>query len=308
MVKINNDQKTIISDWCYYLVAFLDVLGQKEVFNKLCRIKSGDELDDTLRGEISENLVYLEELRENLKKYFIEYSSDEPSKINVDVSFKEKFNQMRKAEIYFQFFSDSVIAFVPLEFQSFYTVAANSVYGVLGGCCGAVLGTLVAEHAIRGGIEISWATRLKSGDIYGPALNKAYHLESKVANYPRIIIGGEVWNFLNSLSDKVQQHPNQTQQDIDGCKRIADHCLKFISKDIDGTRILDYLGPDFLKLNKNSPNFFAIVDESKKFISASLDKNKREGNSKLESKYQYLGDYFQSRSAIVEEARKSSIL
>jgi hypothetical protein len=70
MVKTNNDQKTITSDWCYYLVAFLDVLGQKEVFNKLCRINYGDEIGNDLKEEISENLFYLKTLRDNLKKHF----------------------------------------------------------------------------------------------------------------------------------------------------------------------------------------------------------------------------------------------
>lgn len=305
MVKIDDDRNTITSDWCYYLVAFLDVLGQKEVLNKLCRIRSCDEIDDTLREEISENLVYLEKLRENLEKHFIGYTSDEPSKISVDVSFQEKFNQMRKAEIYFRFFSDSLIAFVPLEFRLFYSVTANSVWGVLAGCCMEVIGSLYVGHAIRGGIEISWATRLRSGEVYGPVLNKAFHLENKAAKNPRIIIGDEVWNYLKNLSAKIKQHRNQIQMDIDLCQKMADRRLKLISEDIDRKRILDYLGPGFLELGKKLPDFFRIYDGSKNFIRASLDKYKREGNSKLESKYQYLGDYFKSRSTVVEEARKS---
>jgi hypothetical protein len=211
---------------------------------------------------------------------------------------------MRMVEVYFQFFSDSLIAFVPLEFRSFYSVRANSVRGVLAGCCMAVLGSLANGHVIRGGIEISWSTRLRSGEVYGPALNKAYYLESKAAENPRVIIGDKVWDFLNSLSDKIRQHPDQAQMDIDYCKKIADCCLKLISDDADGKRILDYLGAGFLEFRKKLPDFFKIHDDSRKFISDSLDKFKREGNSKLASKYQYLAEYFDRRSTIIEEARK----
>lgn len=297
------DDGTIInSDWCYYLVAYLDVLGQKEVFNKLCPIKSGDEINDVLKEEISKNIFYLSHFRDNLISFIESYTSDEPSGVNVDPAFLSQFNQMRKAEILFQYFSDSVIAFVPLEFKTFYSVAVNGAWGVLAGCCMAILGSLSKGHAIRGGIEISWGTRLESGEIYGPALNKAYFLESKIAKNPKIIIGDGVWNFLRSASDKVRQHPKQIPKDIDYCQIIADRCLSLISDDIDGSRTLDYLGPGFLELQKNSPEFYQLYEESKQFVVNSFKKYLEEGNSKLAEKYRYLVDFFQSRSPFIEKA------
>ena len=297
------DDGTIInSDWCYYLVAYLDVLGQKEVFNKLCPIKSGDEINDVLKEEISKNIFYLSHFRDNLRSFFESYTSDEPSGVNVDPAFLSQFNQMRKAEIYFQFFSDSLIAYAPLEFKTYYTVPLNSIWGVMGACCQVMLSSLTTGHAVRGGIEIGLATRLKSGEIYGPALNKAYCLESKIAKNPKIIIGDGVWNFLKSVSDKNRQHSNQTQRDIDGCKIIADRCLSLISDDIDGSRTLDYLGPGFLELQKNSPEFYQLYEESKQFVVNSFKKYSEEGNSKLAEKYRYLVDFFQSRSPFIEKA------
>lgn len=303
-MEINNNQKTASSDWCYYLVAFLDVLGQKEVFNKLYHIKSGNEIGYALEEEISGNLLYLEKLRDIIKEYFINYRSEEPSQISVDPSSKEQFDEMRRMEIYFQFFSDSIIAFVPLEFRSFYSVRVDSVWGVLGGCCAAVLWSLAHSHAIRGGIEISWGTRLSSGEVYGPVLNKTFYLESEVAKNPRIIVGKKLYDFLNALSDKIPQHRDQTQMDIGYCKKRGDDCLKLISDDLDSKRILDYLGAGFLGLNKDLPEFFEIHDNSKKFVFSCLDKYTRDGNSKLILKYQYLADYFDRRSVIIEEARK----
>lgn len=305
-MKANENDIEIYSDWCYYLVAFLDVLGQKEIFAKLSEIRTIEEIDDGIKKDISENLYYLEQLRKNLESYFNDYTSKEASSVRVDEPCKEKFDQMRKAEIYFQYFSDSLIAFVPLEFRSFYSVTVNGVWGVLGACESAVLGSLAVEHAVRGGIEICWGTRLKTGEIYGPALSKAYHLESKVAGYPRIVIGDELWNYLNSLSNKVKQHTAQEQIDIDACQRMADRCLKLIAKDNDGHLLLDYLGPGFLELNKGSQDFFRIYDLSRKFVYDSLFKWKQENNTKLASKYQKLCNYFQTKSIFIEEARKPS--
>lgn len=304
-MKANGNDIEIYSDWCYYLVAFLDVLGQKEIFAKLSKIRAIEEIDDGIKKDISENLYYLEQLRKNLEKYFNDYTSEEASSILVGESFKEKFDQMRRAEIYFQYFSDSLIAFVPLEFKSFYSVMVNGVYGVLGACGLAVLGSLAVEHAVRGGIEICWGTRLRSGEIYGPALNKAYLLENVEAKYPRIVVGEGVWNYLNSLSNNVQQHPAQVQIDVDACKGMADRCLNLISRDKDDLLIVDYLGKGFLELNKNSQEYYCLYDLSKKFIRCSLTSWQQEQDWNIVSKYQYLNDYFENRSILIEEARKA---
>jgi len=300
-----NIKDIISSDWCYYLVAFLDVLGQKDIFTKLAQIRSIEEIDEEIKRDISENLYYLEQLRKNLEKYFNEYTRGEASPGLVDESHKDKFDQMRKSEIHFQFFSDSIIAFIPLEFKSFYSVTVNGAWGLLGASCAAILGSLALNHSIRGGIEINWGTRLKSGEIYGPALNKAYYLESVVAEYPRVVIGEGVWNYLHSLSNKIQQHVAQTQRDIDLCKRMADRCLNLISEDRDCLPILDYLGKGFLELYKNCQEFFKIYDSSRKYIRDSLIIWQKKKARSIEAKYKYLNDYFENRAVIVERARKT---
>lgn len=304
-MEINKNEDKIDYHWCYFLATFLDILGQKAVFKKLYEISYLNELDDEKTNEISENLVYMEKLRENLKAYFNLYTREEQPKISVEETVKDQFDQMRKAEIHFQYFSDNIIAFVPLEFRSFYSVTINGVWAVLGACGSVILGSLAVEHAVRGGIDICWGTRLKSGEIYGPALNRAYTLESKVAQYPRIVIGDGVRNYLNSLSNKNKQHPAQTQIDIEACKRMADRCLKLISKDKDDRLILDYLGSGFLELNKELPEYFKLYDLSKKFVCDSLAKWRQKEDCKIALKYKYLIEYFQSKSGLIEEARKA---
>lgn len=49
---------------------------------------------------------------------------------------------------------------------------------------------LWTEHAllIRGGITIGNLIHIENGPLFGPAMNRAYHLESKIAKNPRILI------------------------------------------------------------------------------------------------------------------------
>lgn len=41
---------------------------------------------------------------------------------------------------------------------------------------------------IRGGITLGKLTHIEGGPLYGPAMNRAYYLESKEAKYPRVLI------------------------------------------------------------------------------------------------------------------------
>ena len=58
-MKANESDIEISSDWCYYLVAFLDVLGQKEVFARLSKIRAIEEIDDSVKRDISENFFLI---------------------------------------------------------------------------------------------------------------------------------------------------------------------------------------------------------------------------------------------------------
>jgi hypothetical protein len=50
--------------------------------------------------------------------------------------------------------------------------------------------TLWQEHnlLIRGGLTVGQLIHIENGPMFGPAMNRAYHLESKMAVFPRILI------------------------------------------------------------------------------------------------------------------------
>jgi len=54
---------------------------------------------------------------------------------------------------------------------------------------------------LRGGIDVGLATEIGPGEIYGTALERAYVLKSKEAEYQRIVIGDELCRYLNVTLD-----------------------------------------------------------------------------------------------------------
>ncbi len=81
--------------------------------------------------------------------------------------------------------------------------------------------SLIQEGVIvRGGITVG-EIFVEDKMIFGPALNRAYHLESKVAVYPRVLIDGAVHQRL---------HDNVVLGD-----------MKYIWRDDDGQFFVDYL-------------------------------------------------------------------
>jgi hypothetical protein len=65
---------------------------------------------------------------------------------------------------------------------------------------------------IRGGIAKGKLFHVEGGPLFGPAMNRAYFLESKKAKYPRVIIDSlcyqeykkvETFNLLESLFNEV---------------------------------------------------------------------------------------------------------
>jgi len=77
------------------------------------------------------------------------------------------------------------------------------------------------------------------GEIYGTALERAYVLESEVAKYPRIVIGDELWKYLNAVLAEFEKSTKPMAQSVTAIVRAIQ---KMIATDSDGKRILDYLG------------------------------------------------------------------
>jgi hypothetical protein len=286
-----------------YLIAFIDVLGQKEAFQGLDVLPKDD--DDELSKKFiqahRQTVEFVESFRNGFESFFNAYADSGTSKLTVPEGKKEQFDAMRKVILKHQRFSDSIQAFVPLDSGQYHSNVVNGVFGVLTACGAMLLLALVQKKAVRVGVEIGPGTELSNGEVYGPALFKAYELESNIAQYPRVVIGKELINYLRNLENRIPQLPNQTKEDIELCGRLADSCLKMIVKDVDGYPILDYLGEEFRKnIRADRPidpkmSFDDISRMAFAFVQSEQQKWREKRNAKLAVRYHLLQNYFSAR-------------
>jgi len=287
----------------YYLVAFIDILGQKEAFQGINSVPAEGEgdLKEKLDEAHDQTVHFVEVFRESFNNLFNGISKETESKMKVPDPFKKQFDEMRKVTLKHKRFSDCILAFVPLQTDKYHINAVNGVHAVITSCGAMLLLSLSGEKAFRAGIEVGIGTELENGEVYGPALFKAYNLESKIAQYPRIVIGPELINYLINLSKKNPQMPNQDPKDIELCKITADKCLKMIMKDFDGYNIVDYLGDELKKTFTNPSvsykiNYEEIFERASKFVKEEYQKRKKMEDSKLALRYYLLFNYFKIKN------------
>jgi hypothetical protein len=74
-----------------------------------------------------------------------------------------------------------------------------TLHTLLSICAATFINTLSFGMVCRGGINTGIAGEFFTGEIYGPALADVYYLESRIADYPRIVVGDQLYLFLEDL-------------------------------------------------------------------------------------------------------------
>ncbi len=166
----------------------------------------------------------------------IEATALSPEKKNV-------YRQMDNNPIQFQGISDSVVVFLSLRTTDDAKLPARGIIGILTAAAMTSIGSIGVGHPMRGGIDIGIGFQPSSNEIYGPALSRAYSLESRIANYPRIVVGDELIRYLYETGG---QQP--TGEFASESKKIATDCIQCLAYDDDGIPFVDYLGPYFRAL------------------------------------------------------------
>jgi len=281
--------------YCYYVVAFIDVLGQKAEFKDIYEIPTDKESEEKLLNAHRETVLFLGKFRDSFEKVFKIYVKNKSPKVKVPKNKIKKFLQIRKVVLKHHRFSDCIQAFVPLETKKFHSNAVNGVFGILSACGGMMLITLSSQKAFRAGIDLGLGAELNNGEVYGPALFKAYKLEDKIARYPRIVVGDSLINYLERISRRQKQCDGQDIEDIEACKKMSDFCLNMISKDTDEQMILNYLGKEFMKKVLSKMDMFKeIYEKAYNFVESEFIRRKNIGDSKLTDRYNKLYNYFKN--------------
>ena len=186
-------------------------------------------------------------------------------------------------------FSDLVALSLSLESKS-KAVPMQGVFLMTAAFGMASLCSLYRGHPVRGGIEldVAWPIRRHKiqSEIYGPALAKAYHLESKVAGYPRIVVGENLLRYIDlcaSLPDSgdIFQKANRAYADYVGNLLVADD---------DGKTVVNPFG-DWTEEGKKQRR--QCADRCLAFADGERKKFESFGDAKLLTRYSRLISFIQ---------------
>ncbi len=273
---------------CFHLVGFIDLLGQQEELSRL------DSLPDVDNEE--EMRAFIDQLKrtfgvvDGLHKMFEEFFGGIMEKRRIPEGLKTQNPDLYKAltgsKIKFQRYSDGIVVFVALS-ESAGRMPFRSVWGLLSACASVMLISLASKHPLRGGLDVGIGMEMREGELYGPAVARAYNLESKVAQYPRITIGTEMVNYL------LQERNLDPKDEFDSFNQeMSGLCLSLIARDIDGNTILDYLGEGFRTYVGGDPE---LPEQALQFAQEKLQEYREAKNTKLAIRYKLLVDYIESR-------------
>lgn len=287
-VESENQRSNQEKHMAWYVVAFLDLLGQQDALRRLKALPNADNQEEVtaFKQQISKfyrPLYGLKTFFSESIKPFIEGNTDEAKLPPFE---QELLRQFRSTPVNYRHFSDSLIVHIPLR-NYIGKFHCRAIYAVLAATASTFLSSLANSWSIRGGIDIGLAMNLEDGEIYGPALARAYRLESRVAQYPRIVIGEELVRYLQMVAEK----PAITKED-EGNSSLAARSLGLIAVDDDGSTFLDWLGND---IRSSFQKHTEIVQKAYNFIIQESIKHKDSRNSKLGFRYTLLRDYVESR-------------
>ena len=185
-----------------YVVGVFDVLGQKRSLYQLpgARTPGGfqnEEVRDYLKGTVGRVL----RVRSLFSKHFGQ-AVRTVKRIAREHGATALQDRMLSPSIRHWGMSDSyVVAIPPPDSQQFSTVSRLiDVYRMLDVSAAVWLHAMSGGLPIRGGIELGFAIDVGDREVYGHALAEAVRLESKVAQYPRVVVGKNCYFCWMALS------------------------------------------------------------------------------------------------------------
>ena len=275
----------------YYFVAFVDLLGESA---KLTAIAG------TPRTE-NEKLANLRAMKEagelvsnvrNSFAAFFKMTTVDPAVLETQPpKRREEFARIRSLKVFQTGFSDSFVIGIPLtprdgDSESVALArAVNDIHNALFGLAFLSLNSLQQEIPLRAGIDVGLGMEMFPNEVYGPALLNAYHLESRVAEYPRAVLGETFFTYLSFLEGLPRDVIlNQfTASMVHHCRRLV--CP---SPD-DGWPMLHFLSPFVMAA---PGEFVQARHEAETWVKGQAARYGTERNGKLFRRYTRLSRYF----------------
>lgn len=279
-----------------YCVSFIDLLGQRNAAKDqgLMPSISSEAEDRAFQKSILDNIGGILQLQQDVEEINKALSPNPESPLRETLNDEEKatWDEIQFESVKTQYWSDGFVKFVCLGNQErkYPVKGVFELFCTVGYFC--LLG-LVRHRPVRGAIGIAWGSEIRPGELYGPAIVRAYELESEVAQYPRIVIGQEVVKFLeahkSNPEDGVVSRVNRS---------YALSCLNLLAQDDDGYWIIDYLGENFRHAVTHM-HYDDLYQRARMFVVQQVREFQRLQNSKLAFRYTQLLAYFDAHRSSV---------
>lgn len=263
------------------IVAFLDVMGQKE---KLLQLRMPRTPEETIATQevLKDTAGFILRLRDVYQENYEKFQSGLKSLPPYAKTMPELLC-----------FSDSFISSVSLALEDKTKILGPVVgsYSTLSAAGVAMLTSLASRHPLRGGIDVGLGVRFPSKEPYGAALVRASILEGRKAQWPRILIGAELWKFLSSTHSATA---NATDADGRAVHAVAEKEMKRIAIDPeDNLRVLDYLG-EGVAADARATVASSLVEPAYRFVLEQQEHWWLVGNAEREARYAKVRRYFES--------------
>jgi hypothetical protein len=249
--------KLPLSNLGFHLVIYVDLLGQTNELEKFRRLPTNEAEKKAVAEAINRTAGRVHLVRSILKDLIMEVAKRPPSETVLaqlpNDEARASFKRARAFEVNQIGFSDCFVTSVFLhdkgEAEGNSRVAAT-VYAALQGTAAAALLAAANKIPMRGGVAIGTAVSLYDNEVYGPALVDAYQLESKIAEYNRVVVSPTVFDFLNYL-EALPQDTAFGQ----GARERARECRELLicRAPDDELPMLHMLSPEVLNLPTSTP-------------------------------------------------------
>ena len=272
-----------------YCALFVDLLGQRNALSgqSLVPDTSSKEKKEEFLSIVKQSIGAIDSLHNSAYEFIDSDSGISTIRDMLSVPEQALYDEMKKSVPKYQRWSDGLVYFSSLETKTKKCPmnAVSKIFMLSGMLC--FLG-LASKYPIRGAIEIAWGVELHENELYGAVVANSYDLESKVAQYPRIVIGEKTIEYLKAFS--------QIEIDADDKlslynKNMARLCLSMTAIDQDGHHIVDYLGQSFTDSVTYSSNK-ELYKLAYRYIVDQHELHKNNKNTKLSMRYTWLRGYF----------------
>lgn len=276
----------------YYIAIYIDILGQKSKLEQIKSLPNNEEEKEEFLILFEETAGKVEHLHsdfEGILKGLKQKTKMDLSKFSDDQ--KQMFDKARELHWETLKFSDTIILYCTLN-KEINNMPFKSIYFALFSTANTMILSLAHHQTpLRGAISIGIGTKLEESGLYGPILNELHHMESELADYPRILISNEIIEMIR-MGEKDLEYKSDYFSMIE--KGMIKDTKNLIKQDTDGYYILDYMSQPVEEAwgkEVKKEHYKMIVN----FIEC--EKKKFTKNQKLLERYRKLSHYIRKHKS-----------